>query len=95
MVLADIEKATKRLNDGEKVKARYRLDEEQEANFKRRFKEEMWLEEMRLAMGKKFNKEDGKTTVFLKVKLPKLFITKFEGTAFGLVAFLEPVRDRF
>ena len=54
LVVADVEKATKRLNEAEKVKTRYSLDEEQEANLKKRYEENMWLEEMRLAMRKKY-----------------------------------------
>ena len=54
LVVADVEKATKRLNEAEKVKTIYSLDEEQEANLKKRYEENMWLEEMRLAMRKKY-----------------------------------------
>ena len=69
LVVADLEKAKKRLNEGEKVKARYRLDEEKEANFKRGFKEEMWFEEMRSEMRKKYDKKDQKAPVREFVKL--------------------------
>ena len=45
------------------------LDEEKEANFKRGFKEEMWFEEMRSEMRKKYDKKDQKAPVreFVKV----------------------------
>ena len=89
VLVADVERAISRLNEGEEAKARYREDEEQEAVFKRRFEEEMRLEEMRLEMRKKYDREEGKDTVkeSVKVKLPKLVISKFEGTALDWFRF--------
>ena len=49
-VVSELEKSVKRLNDGEQAKARSNVDQEQEENFRRRYEEEMRLEEMRMAM---------------------------------------------
>ena len=73
----------KRLNDGEQAKAQSNVDQEQEENFRRRYEEEMRLEEMRMEMRKKYVDSEGKKSASEsnKVKLPKLVISKFEGTA--------------
>ena len=73
----------KRLNDGEQAKARSNVDQEQEENFRRRYEEEMRLEEMRMEMRKKYVDSEGKKSASEsnKVKLPKLVISKFESTA--------------
>ena len=82
-VVSELEKSVKRLNDGEQAKTRSKVDQEQEENFMRRYEEEMRLEEMRMAMRKKYVDSEGKKSASEsnKVKLPKLVISKFEGTA--------------
>ena len=82
-VVSELEKSVKRLNDGEQAKTRSKVDQEQEENFRRRYEEEMRLEEMRMAMRKKYVDSEGKKSASEsnKVKLPKLVISKFEGTA--------------
>ena len=47
-VVSELEKSVKRLNDGEQAKTRSKVDQEQEENFRRRYEEEMQLEEMRI-----------------------------------------------
>ena len=81
-VASELEKSVKRLNDGEQAKTQSKMDQEQEENFRRRY-EEMWLEEMRMEMRKKYVDSEGKKSASEsnKVKLPKLVISKFEGTA--------------
>ena len=82
-VVSELEKSVKRLNDGEQAKTRSKVDQEQEENFRRRYEEEMRSEEMRMGMRKKYANSEGKksATESNKVKLPKLVISKFEGTA--------------
>ena len=80
-VVSRLEKSVKRLNDGEQAKTRGKVDQEQEDNFRRRYEEEMRLEEMRMEMRKKSASESN------KVKLPKLFISKFEGIALDWFRF--------
>ena len=80
-VVSRLEKSVKRLNDGEQAKTRGKVDQEQEDNFRRRYEEEMRLEEMRMEMRKKSASESN------KVKLPKLVISKFEGTALDWFRF--------
>ena len=82
-VVSELEKSVKRLNDGEQAKTRSKVDQEQEENFRRRYEEEMRLEEMRMEMRKKYVDSEGKKSASEsnKVKLPKLVISKFEGTA--------------
>ena len=46
-VLSELEKSVKRLNDGEQAETRSKVDQEQKENFRRRYEEEMRLEEMR------------------------------------------------
>ena len=46
--VSELEKSVKRLNDGEQAKTRSKVDQEQEENFRRRYEEEMRLEEMRI-----------------------------------------------
>ena len=59
------------------------VDQEQEENFRRRYEKEMRLEEMRMEMRKKYVDSEGKKSASEsnKVKLPKLVISKFKGTA--------------
>ena len=59
-VVSELEKSVKRLNDGEQVKTRSKVDQEQEENFRRRYEEEMRLEEMRMEMRKKYVDSEGK-----------------------------------
>ena len=55
----------------------------------RRYEEEMRLEEMRMAMRKKYVDSEGKKSASEsnKVKLQKLVISKFEGTALDWFPF--------
>ena len=46
--VSELEKSVKQLNDGEQAKTRSKVDQEQEENFRRRYEEEMRLEEMRI-----------------------------------------------
>ena len=82
-VVSELEKSVKRLNDGEQAKTRSKVDQEQEENFRRRYEKEMCLEEMRMEMRKKYVDSEGKKSASEsnKVKLPKLVISKFKGTA--------------
>ena len=45
--VSKLEKSVKRLNDGEQAETRSKVDQEQKENFRRRYEEEMRLEEMR------------------------------------------------
>ena len=78
-VVSELEKSVKRLNDGEQAKARSKVDQEQEENFRRRYGEEMRSEEMRMEMRKKYVDSEGKKSASEsnKIKLPKLVISKF------------------
>ena len=79
-------------NDREKVKTELAKQEE-EFRMKRRYEEEQRIEEMRLKMREQFSKKhaDEKTPVAegtdVKVKLPKLTITKFKGTSLDWMRF--------
>ena len=88
-VVSELEKSVKRLNDGEQAKTRSKVDQEQEENFRRRYEEEMRLEEMRMEMRNKYVDSEGKKSASEsnKVKLPKLVISKFEGTALDWFRF--------
>ena len=79
-VVSELEKSVKRLNDGEQAKTRSKVDQEQEENFRRRYEEEMRLEEMRMAMRKKYVDSEGKKSASEsnKVKLPKLVILEID-----------------
>ena len=59
------------------------MDQKQEENFRRRYELQMWLEEMRIKMRQKYVDSEGKKSASEsnKIKLPKLVISKFEGTA--------------
>ena len=69
-----------RLNDGEQAKTRSKVHQEQEENFRRRYEEEMRLEEMRMEMRKKYVDSEGKKSASEsnKVKLPKLVILEID-----------------
>ena len=88
-MVSELEKSVKQLNDGEQAKIRSKVDQEQEENFRRRYEEEMRLEEMRMEMRRKYvNSEEKKSaSESNKVKLPKLVILKFEGTALDWFRF--------
>ena len=88
-VVSELEKSVKQLNDGEQAKTRSKVDQEQEENFRKRYEEEMRLEEMRMEMRKKYVDSEGKKSASEsnKVKLPKLVISKFEGTALDWFRF--------
>ena len=55
-----------------KMKARYRLHEDQETIFKRGSEGETWVEKMRLEMRKKYDKEDEKIPVRESVEVKYL-----------------------
>ena len=65
------------------------MDQEQEENFGRIYEKEMRLEVMRMEMKKKYADSEGKESASEsnKVKLPKLVISKFEGTALDWFCF--------
>ena len=88
-VVSELDKSVKRLNDGEQAKTRSKVDREQEDNFRRRYEEEMRLEEVRMEMRKKYVDSEGKKSgsESNKVKLSKLVISKFEGTALDWFRF--------
>ena len=88
-VVSELEKSVKRLNDGEQAKTRSKMDQEQKENFRRRYEEEMRLEEMRMEMRREYvNSEEKKSaSESNKVKLPKLVISKFEVTALDWFRF--------
>ena len=67
-VASELEKSVKRLNDGEQAKTQSKMDQEQEENFRRRY-EEMWLEEMRMEMRKKYVDSEGKRVQVNPIKL--------------------------
>ena len=79
-------------NDCEKVKTELAKQEE-ELRMKRRYEEEQRIKEMRLKMREQFSKRHvvEKTPVAegtdVKVKLPKLPITKFKGTSLDWMRF--------
>ena len=79
-VVSELEKSVKRLNDGEQAKTRSKVDQEQKENFRRRYEEEMWLEEVRTEMRKKYVDSEGKKSASEsnKVKLPKLVILEID-----------------
>ena len=81
--VSELEKSVKPLNDGEPAKTQSKVDQEQEKNFRARYEEEMQLEEMRMEMRRKYvNSEEKKSaSESNNVKLPKLVISKFDGTA--------------
>ena len=85
--VSELEKSVKRLNDGEQAKTWSKVNQEQEENFRRRY--EMRLEEMRMEMRKKSVDNEGKKTASesSNVKLPKLIISKFRGTAMDCFRF--------
>ena len=82
-VLSELEKSVKRLNDGEQAETRSKVDQEQEEIFRRRYERRLRLEEMRMEMRRIYVDSEGKKSASEsnKVKLPKLVISKFEGTA--------------
>ena len=86
--VSELEKALKRLPDGEREKTPSKIYQQQDESFRRRF-EEMWLEEMRMEMGRKYvDKEEKKSkSKSTEVKLPKLVTSKFEGTALDWIRF--------
>ena len=72
-------------SDREEVEARRKEDLIQEERFRRRMEEEVKIEEMKMEMKKKgseFSRDEiEKSDEKVSVKLPKLKVTKFEGTA--------------
>ena len=86
VVISILERAIQLLADSEEVKSRRREDQEQEVEFQRKLEQEKWLEEMRMEMRKQFEKKE-ENKKDQKAKLPKLFISKFEGTALDWFRF--------
>ena len=82
MVVANLEETLGRLAREEKAVSRERDKQNQEEEFQRRLEQEKRLEAMRLEMRMQLEKkEDKKPGEDLpKTKLPKLVISKFEGT---------------
>ena len=68
------------LRERKEEEIRKKEDEMQEERFKRRMKEELKIEEMKLQMKKKNEDKDIIVYRNIQVKPPKLVITKFEGT---------------
>ena len=68
-IVSELEKSVKRLNDGEQAKTRSEVDQEQEDNFRRRYEEDMWLEEIRMEMRKKYVDSEGKRVQVNLIKL--------------------------
>ena len=66
--------------ENKEAEIRKKEDEMQEERFKRRMKEELKIEEMKLQMKKKNEDKDIIVYRNIQVKPPKLVITKFEGT---------------
>ena len=81
-VISSLERAIQLLADCEEAKSRRREDQEQEVEFRRKLEQEKQLEEMRMEMRKQFQKKEDP-----KAKLPKLVISKFEGTAVDWLRF--------
>ena len=86
VVISILERAIQLLADSEEVKSRRREDQEQEVEFQRKLEQEKWLEEMRMEMRKQFEKKE-ENKKDRKAKLPKLCISKFEGTALDWFRF--------
>ena len=82
-----MDRAIQLLEDSEEAKSRRREDQEQEVEFRRKLEQEKQLEEMRMEMRKQLEKKEGKKKEDSKAKLPKLFISKFEGTALDWFRF--------
>ena len=68
------------LREKKEAEIRKKEDKMQEEGFKRRIEEELKIEEMKLEMKKKNEDKDIIVNRNIQVKLPKLVITKFEGT---------------
>ena len=87
--VSKLEKSVKRLNDGEQAETRSKVDQEQEEIFRRRYERRLRLEEMRMEMRRIYVDSEGKKSASEsnKVKLPKLVISKFEGTALDWFRF--------
>ena len=68
------------MREVKKEETRKRENEKQEEIFKRRMEEELKIEEMKLQMKKKGEEKDIIVNRNIQVKLPKLELTKFEGT---------------
>ena len=68
------------LREKKEAEIRKKEDKIQEEGFRRRIEEELKIEEMKLEMKKKNEDKDIIVNRNIQVKLPKLVITKFEGT---------------
>ena len=86
-VTSSLERAIQLLADSEEAKSRRREDQEQDVEFRRKLEQENQLEEMRMEMRKQFEKKEEKKKEDPKAKLPKLVISRFEGTALDWFRF--------
>ena len=68
------------LHEKKEAEIRKKEDDMQEERFKRRREKELNIEEINLEMKKKNEEKDMILNRNIQVKLPKLVITKFEGT---------------
>ena len=68
------------LHEKKEAEIRKKEDEMQKERFKRRREKELNIEEIKLEMKKKNEEKDMILNRNIQVKLPKLVITKFEGT---------------
>ena len=68
------------LHEKKEAEIRKKEDDMQEERFKRRREKELNIEEIKLEMKKKNEEKDMILNRNIQVKLPKLVITKFEGT---------------
>ena len=64
-----------------------RENQEQEVEFRRKLEQEKQLEGTRMEMRNQFEKKEEKKKEDPKAKLPKLVISKFEGTALDWFRF--------
>ena len=82
-----MERAIQLIADCAEAKSRHREDQEQEVESRRKLEQEKQLEEMRMETRKHFEKKEEKKEEDPKAKLPKLVISKFEGTALDWLRF--------
>ena len=78
--LADRLKGKENIREKKEAKIRKKKDGMQEERLKRRMKEELKIEEIKLQMNRKNEDKDIIVNRNIQVKLPKLVITEFEGT---------------
>ena len=86
-VMSSLEREIQLLADSDEAKSRRREDQKQEVEFRKKLEQEKQLEEMRIEMRKQFEKKEEQKKEDPKTKLPKLIISKFEGTALDWFRF--------